>query len=438
MNRPDGTLASAGPSGPVAWASAGRRRVDAVTQSTEDHRPCCGPSSPSCASPRASTSCRSPSTPTWRDASLIRDEAGTTTVLARPGTLDLEPRWPPSAPPTTGRACRCQRHHRAAVVVGPRCGACSRRPPELPRRQPARAGRPARPHHRHAQPRLAPAARLGAGRERRDRVCRPAERAPAPDRPTYYGRVVRSDGWIVCQYWFFYSFNNWRSGFSGVNEHEADWEQVTVFLDGTGTLDADGLPPRAVGRLLRPRRGRRRPAAPLGRPRPLDRRRPPPRRLRRGRIALGRLPRPATTSSPSHPRRWGGVIPAVRRLAKLFAPWARAAQGAGLGIPYIDYARGDGPSIGPSAELAWDPVVIDERDALGARLPGALGSRHEGPARRRTRARRPSLRAQRHGPAVVGRPRRLGRRSRRSRPARRPRRPSSPTASTRSTSSSPT
>ena len=65
-----------------------------------------------------------------------------------------------------------------------------------------------------------------------------------PDRPTYYGRVVRDGDWLVCQYWFFYSFNNWRSAFGGVNEHESDWEQVTVFLDGTGELD-DGGPARA-------------------------------------------------------------------------------------------------------------------------------------------------------------------------------------------------
>ncbi|MEO6997668.1 MAG: hypothetical protein ABI112_06245, partial [Terracoccus sp.] len=67
----------------------------------------------------------------------------------------------------------------------------------------------------------------------------------APERPTYYGRVMRDNGWIVCQYWFFYSFNNWRSAFSGVNEHEGDWEQVTVYLDGTeaGAADTlDGVP----------------------------------------------------------------------------------------------------------------------------------------------------------------------------------------------------
>lgn len=47
---------------------------------------------------------------------------------------------------------------------------------------------------------------------------------------TYYGRVVEQNGWVVLQYWFFYAFNNWRSGFFGANDHEADWEMVCVYL----------------------------------------------------------------------------------------------------------------------------------------------------------------------------------------------------------------
>lgn len=46
----------------------------------------------------------------------------------------------------------------------------------------------------------------------------------------YHGRVVQQAGWVVLQYWFFYAFNNWRSGFFGVNDHEADWEMVNVYL----------------------------------------------------------------------------------------------------------------------------------------------------------------------------------------------------------------
>lgn len=46
----------------------------------------------------------------------------------------------------------------------------------------------------------------------------------------YYGRVVRENGWTILQYWFFYAFNDWRSGFYGFNDHEADWEMVSVYL----------------------------------------------------------------------------------------------------------------------------------------------------------------------------------------------------------------
>ena len=46
----------------------------------------------------------------------------------------------------------------------------------------------------------------------------------------YHGRVVRQDGWVVLQYWMFYPFNDWRSGFFGANDHEADWEKVFVYL----------------------------------------------------------------------------------------------------------------------------------------------------------------------------------------------------------------
>jgi len=53
----------------------------------------------------------------------------------------------------------------------------------------------------------------------------------------YYGRIVRQNGWLVLQYWFFYPFNNWRSGFFGANDHEGDWEMVAVFLS---EAEADG------------------------------------------------------------------------------------------------------------------------------------------------------------------------------------------------------
>lgn len=35
---------------------------------------------------------------------------------------------------------------------------------------------------------------------------------------------------MCLQYWFVYAMNDWRSTFSGVNDHEADWELVMVYL----------------------------------------------------------------------------------------------------------------------------------------------------------------------------------------------------------------
>ena len=248
--------------------------------------------------------------------------------------------------------------------------------------------------------------------------------------------MVRSDGWVVCQYWFFYAFNNWRSGFSGVNEHEADWEQVTVFLDGTGTLDDDGLPPpRWVVFSAHDETGddlRRRWDDPDLTT--VDGRHPV---VFAGAGSHSGAYLPGDYLITVAPPSWGGVIPAVRRLAKLFAPWARAAQGAGLGIPYIDYARGDGPSIGPSAELPGTPSsstsrrpwVRDYRGLWGHDTKDRLGGERGPPALATSATPRSGC---------PGATPSAGRRSPRSRPARRPRRPSSPTASTRSTSSSPT
>src|SRR5215208_595704 len=51
----------------------------------------------------------------------------------------------------------------------------------------------------------------------------------------YHGRVLRQDGWIVLQYWFFYAFDDWRSEFFGANDHEADWEKISVYLSESET-----------------------------------------------------------------------------------------------------------------------------------------------------------------------------------------------------------
>lgn len=57
------------------------------------------------------------------------------------------------------------------------------------------------------------------------------------ERYCYYGRVICQNDWVVLQYWFFYPFNNWRSGFFGANDHEADWEMISVYLSQSKTGD---------------------------------------------------------------------------------------------------------------------------------------------------------------------------------------------------------
>ena len=57
----------------------------------------------------------------------------------------------------------------------------------------------------------------------------------------YYGHVTRDAGYVVLQYWYLYAMNDWRSTFGGVNDHEADWEQVTIFLVDHGA-DAEPEP----------------------------------------------------------------------------------------------------------------------------------------------------------------------------------------------------
>ena len=66
---------------------------------------------------------------------------------------------------------------------------------------------------------------------------------------TAYGRVLRTAGYTVLQYWYFYPFNDWRSTFYGVNDHEADWETISVYLvpDG-GRRRGAGVGRRVVAR----------------------------------------------------------------------------------------------------------------------------------------------------------------------------------------------
>jgi hypothetical protein len=179
------------------------------------------------------------------------------------------------------------------------------------------------------------------------------EASPAP---TYYVRAVGDSGYLVLQYWFFYAMNDWRSTFSGVNDHEADWEQITLFL----TEPDDGGDPELawvafsshdeVGDDLR-------------------------RRVDDPDLQLIDGTHPVVhAGAGSHSGAYlpGDYIVAVappalerltqwwRRLTRVIMSGRKSRDRSGIGLPFVDYRRGDGPSVGPGTERPWTAIVIDD------------------------------------------------------------------------------
>jgi hypothetical protein len=184
-------------------------------------------------------------------------------------------------------------------------------------------------------------------------------------RIVYHGRVVRADGWIVLHYLFIYAMNDWRSSFYGANDHEADLEQAFVVLEDSG----GGEPiPRWFGCAAHDYVGddlRRRwddPTLSLVEGHPV--------------IFAGAgshasyfeqgeyvTPVPLPALRPVR-----GFLEALRRLwrdvLRQDDPGDLAASvETALSIPFVDYARGDGVTIGPGGDVEWTPIVVD--DATG-------------------------------------------------------------------------
>jgi len=189
-------------------------------------------------------------------------------------------------------------------------------------------------------------------------ACRQA--APDPRLYPYYGRVMRESGWLVLQYWYFYPFNNWRSGFFGANDHEGDWEMIAVYLEEVG----DGVRPAWVAYASHDLHGddlRRAwdDVEELGR----DGEHPIVYVGAGSHAAYFRQGEYVTEMQVPYLRH---VIRPIERLAQFANGVARrtgftgvAARSGLFRIPFVDYARGDGIGIGAGERHAWSPVLLD-------------------------------------------------------------------------------
>ncbi len=205
------------------------------------------------------------------------------------------------------------------------------------------------------------------------------EARPEQERYCYYGRVVRQNGWIALQYWFFYPYNNWRSGFFGANDHEADWEMIYVYAWETSNGE---ICPDWVAYAAHDYSGDN---------------------LRR------RWDDPELEKLGDHPVIYAGAgshasyfsageyltevkLPFLKTLArataKVDAFWHNRLRQYGADnaepnqdqtsnifrIPFVDYARGDGFSIGPAQEKKWSaPCLINSPPAWVANYRGLWG-----------------------------------------------------------------
>jgi hypothetical protein len=196
----------------------------------------------------------------------------------------------------------------------------------------------------------------------------------ADPRPVYHGRVVREDGWIVLQYLLFYVMNDWRTHFGGANDHEADWEQVFVYLEDR----PDGPRPVWCAAAAHESRGddlRRRWDDP-GLHREGDH---PVLYVGAGSHATYFEPGEYVTTVPVpgyRPLR--GLLEALRVLwrdvLRQVDPGDLTVRlGSWLSVPFIDYARGDGRAVGPGHGEEWTGLLIGEEVPWVSRYRGLFG-----------------------------------------------------------------
>lgn len=198
--------------------------------------------------------------------------------------------------------------------------------------------------------------------------------------PVCYGRVVRDGGYIACHYLYFYVMNDFRSTFYGVNDHEADWEQVIVYL----TDPQDGEPRGVAGE---PELAWVAYAAHDLQGADLRRRADDPELelvdgahpvvyVGAGSHASYFLPGEYVFAvRPPFVRRGLAAVEAIGRF------WSDAlGQGAGgtptrdaVAVPFVDYARGDGVQIGPGTEHGSSLVTVTGEEPWVSGFRGLWG-----------------------------------------------------------------
>jgi hypothetical protein len=183
----------------------------------------------------------------------------------------------------------------------------------------------------------------------------------------YYGRVIRQNGWTVLQYWYFYCYNSWRSGFHGVNDHESDWEMTCLYL-----FEEEGqLVPEWAAYASHDFHGED---------------------LRRRWDDVDEL-----DFMEGHPVIYAGAgshasyfrpgeyqaevtLPLPGWFSGLMRAWNKfwteiLDQPAGnpFRIPFVDYARGNGSRVGHGQSHAWSPVLVDESTPWVSQYRGLWG-----------------------------------------------------------------
>jgi hypothetical protein len=186
----------------------------------------------------------------------------------------------------------------------------------------------------------------------------------ADPRVSYHGRVVHKAGWVVLQYLFFYPMNDWRSTFEGANDHEADWEQAFVILEELPDGDAE---PAWFAAAAHDEQGA-----------DLRRRWDDPRLQKDGEHVVVY---PGAGSHATYMEQGEYIMRLALPGAALqrgVLDWVRKAWRDTLNqpdpgdlaemlarlvsVPFVDYARGDGLTIGPGQAVEWSPIVIGDED----------------------------------------------------------------------------